>query len=81
MAVGQKIPTCRVVLSHGMLGWSQVIQAKCSPSGDRVGEVTKSVPDMIVITGASSRAAEPSSGMATSEFTASPSPRWSSRTA
>ena len=74
-------PTCSTASSHGMPGWSQVIHARCSPSGDRTGEVTKSVPATSVRTGASSRAAEPSRGMATSVLTGSPPPRWSSLTA
>ncbi len=74
-------PTCRAALSQGMPGWSQVIQARCSPSGEIVGEVTKSVPLTTVRTASSSRAPEPSRGMATRELTGSPGPRWSSRTA
>ena len=66
---------------HGMFGWFQVIHAIFVPSGDTVGACAKSVPSNTVMIALSSRAAEPSSGMATILFTGSPGAEWSSATA
>src|SRR5215469_14955694 len=58
-------PTRSSVPSHGMRGWSQLIQASRVPSGDGVGKARKSAPVTSTRTAEGSSCAVPSSGTAT----------------
>ena len=64
-----------------MFGWFHVSQAIFVPSGETVGAWAKSVPSNTVMIALSSRAADPSSGIATILLTGSPGAEWSSATA
>ena len=58
-------PTRNSVPSHGIRGWSQLIQASFVPSGDGVGNAKNCAPLTSTRIAASSSAAVPSSGTAT----------------
>ena len=70
-------PVRSSVPSHGIRGWSQLIQASLVPSGDAVGNAKNCAPVTRTRMAAASDAADPSSGTATiARLTFMPPPVW-----